>query len=65
MVKTTLQRVLKQSNMTTIMAQEKSKTIDVNAQLKLKKSVAAQEQLFEGAVPIYTSIAYFGTPSNC
>ncbi|WP_341526910.1 hypothetical protein WKK05_30950 [Nostoc sp. UHCC 0302] len=57
LVKTTLQRVLKQSNMTTIMAQEKSKTIDVNAQLKLKKSVAAQEQLYEGAVPIYTSIA--------
>ncbi|WP_193196035.1 hypothetical protein [Nostoc sp. MG11] len=56
-VKTTLQRVLKQSNMTTIMAQEKSKTIDVNAQLKLKKSVAAQEQLYEGAVPIYTGIA--------
>jgi hypothetical protein len=57
LVKTTLQRVLKQSNMTTIMAQEKSKTIDVNAQLKLKKSVAAQELLYEGAVPIYTSIA--------
>jgi hypothetical protein len=56
-VKTTLQRVLKQSNMTNIMAQEKSKTIDVNAQLKLKKSVAAQEQLYEGAVPIYTGIA--------
>ncbi|MEM7553910.1 MAG: hypothetical protein AAF378_07385 [Cyanobacteria bacterium P01_A01_bin.84] len=57
LVKTTLQRVLKQSNMTAMMAQEKSKTIDVNAQLKLKKSVAAQEQLYEGAVPIYTSIA--------
>jgi hypothetical protein len=56
LVKTTLQRVLKQSNMTAMMAQEKSKTIDVNAQLKLKKSVAAQEQLFEGAVPIYTAI---------
>ena len=58
MVKTTLQRVLKQSNMTATMAQEKSKTIDVGAQLKLKKSVAAQEQLFEGAVPIYTSVAF-------
>ncbi len=59
LVKTTLQRVLKQSNMTALMAQEKSKTIDVNAQLKLKKSVAAQEQLYEGAVPIYTGIAIF------
>ena len=56
LVKNTLQRVLKQSNVTAMMAQEKSKTIDVNAQLKLKKSVAAQEQLFEGAVPIYTAI---------
>ncbi|GAB1537618.1 hypothetical protein NUACC21_02670 [Scytonema sp. NUACC21] len=56
-VKTTLQRVLKQSNVTALSAQEKSKTIDVNAQLKLRKSVAAQEQLYEGAVPIYTSVA--------
>lgn len=57
LVKTTLQRVLKQSNLTAILAQEQSKTIDVNAQLKLKKSVAAQEQLYEGAIPIYTGIA--------
>ena len=55
-VKTTLQRVLKQSNMTALMAQEKSKTIDVGAQIKLKKSVAAQEKLYEGAVPIYTAL---------
>jgi len=55
-VKTTLQRVLKQSNMTARLAEEKSKTIDVNAQLKLRKSVAAQEQIYEGAVPIYTSV---------
>jgi hypothetical protein len=57
LVKTTLQRVLKQSNITALTAQEKSKTIDVNAQLKMRKSVAAQEQLYEGAVPIYTSVA--------
>lgn len=59
LVKTTLQRVLKQSNMTALLAQEKSRTIDVNAQLKLKKSVAAQEQLYEGAIPIYTGLAIF------
>lgn len=59
LVKTTLQRVLKQSNMTALMAQEKSKTIDVNAQLKLRKSVAAQEQLYEGAVPIYAGVVIF------
>ncbi|WP_066384078.1 MULTISPECIES: hypothetical protein [unclassified Anabaena] len=59
LVKTTLQRVLKQSNITALMAQEKNKTIDVNAQLKLKKSIAAQEQLYEGAIPIYTGLAIF------
>jgi hypothetical protein len=53
LVKTTLQRVLKQSNVTAKMAQEKSNTIDVGAQLKLRKSVAAQEQIYEGALPIY------------
>ena len=57
LVKTALQRVLKQSNITALMAQEKNKTIDVSAELKLKKSIAAQEQLYEGAVPIYNSIA--------
>jgi hypothetical protein len=57
LVKTALQRVLKQSNTTALMAQEKNRTIDVNAQLKLKKSVTAQEQLYEGAVPIYNGIA--------
>lgn len=56
-VKTTLQRVLKQSNVTAALAREKNKTIDVGAQLKLKKSVAAQEQIYEGAVPIYVGIA--------
>jgi hypothetical protein len=56
-VKTTLQRVLKQSNVTTKVAQEKGNTIDVAAQLKLRKSVAAQEQIYEGALPINTGIA--------
>ncbi|MEC4815688.1 MAG: hypothetical protein SAK29_20795 [Scytonema sp. PMC 1069.18] len=56
-VKTTLQRVLKQSNVTSKIAQEKGNTIDVGAQLKLKKSVAAQEQIYEGALPVNTGIA--------
>ncbi len=64
LVKTTLQRVLKQSNMTAMMAQEKNRTIDVNAQLKLRKSVAAQEELYEGAVPIYNGIAILVHRSN-
>jgi hypothetical protein len=57
LVKTTLQRVLKQSNVTAKIAQQKSNTIDVGAQLKLQKSVAAQEQLYEGALPIHTAIS--------
>jgi hypothetical protein len=57
LVKTTLQRVLKQSNVTAKLAEQKSNTIDVGAQIKLKKSVAAQEQLYEGAVPIHAGIA--------
>jgi hypothetical protein len=57
LVKNTLQRVLKQSNMSARLAQDKNQTIDVNAQLKLRKSVAAQEELYEGAVPIYNGIA--------
>jgi hypothetical protein len=57
LVKNTLQRVLKQSNLSARLAQDKNQTIDVNAQLKLRKSVAAQEELYEGAVPIYNGIA--------
>jgi len=57
LVKNTLQRVLKQSNMSARLAQDKNQTLDVNAQLKLRKSVAAQEELYEGAVPIYNGIA--------
>jgi len=64
LVKTALQRVLKQSNVTALIAQEKNKTIDVNAQLKLKKSLAAQEQLYEGSVPIYNGIAILVHRSN-
>ncbi len=56
LVKTTLQRVLKQSNVTAKLAEQKSNTIDVGAQMKLRKSVAAQEQLYEGAVPIHAGI---------
>lgn len=56
LVKTTMQRVLKQSNLAASLAQEKNKTIDVGAQLKVKKTVAAQEQLLEGAIPIYAGV---------
>lgn len=56
LVKTAVQRVLKQSNVSAQTAQEKH-TIDVAAQVKTRKSVAAQEQLYEGALPLYTGVA--------
>ncbi|WP_218082500.1 hypothetical protein [Anthocerotibacter panamensis] len=55
-VKTAVQRVLKQSNVSAQVAQEK-RSIDVAAQVKTRKSVAAQEQLYEGALPLYTGVA--------
>ncbi|OKH39183.1 hypothetical protein NIES2101_35735 [Calothrix sp. HK-06] len=64
LVKTTLQRVLKQSNVTAKLAQQKNNTIDVAAQLKLQKSVAAQEQIYEGALPIQAGIAILVHRSN-
>lgn len=63
-VKTDMQRVLKQSNLAASLAQEKNKTIDVGAQLKVEKSVAAQKQLFEGAKPIYTGVVILVHRSN-
>lgn len=56
LVKTAVQRLIKQSNVSSIMAQEK-KSIDVGAQVKTKRSVDAQEKLFEGAVPLHTGVA--------
>jgi hypothetical protein len=56
LVKTAVQRVLKQSNTSAQMAEDK-RSIDVAAQLKTRKSVKAQEELYEGAIPIYTGVA--------
>ena len=56
LVKTAVQRLIKQSNVTSLIAQEK-KSIDVGAQVKTKRSVDAQEKLYEGAAPIHTGVA--------
>jgi hypothetical protein len=56
LVKTAVQRVLKQSNTAAQFAEE-NRSIDVAAQVKTRKSAQAQEQLYEGAIPIYTGIA--------
>jgi hypothetical protein len=55
LVKTSVQRLIKQSNVSALVAQEK-RSIDVGAQVKTRRSVSAQEQLYEGALPIYTSV---------
>jgi hypothetical protein len=56
LVKTAVQRLIKQSNVSALLAQEK-KSIDVGAQVKTKRSVDAQEKLYEGAVPLHTGVA--------
>jgi len=55
LVKTAVQRLIKQSNVSAQLAQEK-RSIDVAAEVKTRRSVEAQEQLYEGALPIHTGI---------
>jgi hypothetical protein len=57
LVKTTVQRMLKQSNLTATMAED-SHSVDVAAELKMKRSIEAQEELFEGALPIHTAVVF-------
>ncbi|MEO0491230.1 MAG: hypothetical protein AAFZ49_17010, partial [Cyanobacteria bacterium J06659_2] len=57
LVKTTVQRMLKQSNLTATLAED-SNSVDVAAELKMKRSIEAQEELFEGAVPVHTAIVF-------
>jgi hypothetical protein len=57
LVKTNMQRLVKQS----MTAQERSlqsNSIDVNAQLNLKKSIAAQEEIFEGSIPVHVGVVF-------
>ncbi|MGP1385720.1 MAG: hypothetical protein ACTS2F_19325 [Thainema sp.] len=55
LVKTTVQRMLKQSNLTATLAED-SHSVDVAAELKMKRSIEAQAELFEGALPIHTAV---------
>ena len=52
LIKEVVQRVAKQSTT----ASDKSRT-DVNARMKVKRADQAQEQLYDGALPIYEGIA--------
>ncbi|HEY9692708.1 MAG TPA: hypothetical protein V6D15_10905 [Oculatellaceae cyanobacterium] len=56
-VKTNMQRLTKQANTASKLAQD-SNSIDVMSMINIKKSVAAQEELYEGAIPIHTAVAF-------
>ncbi|MEO1144135.1 MAG: hypothetical protein AAFY26_00835 [Cyanobacteria bacterium J06638_22] len=55
-IKTNVQRILKQSNVAAQGAVEKS-SVDVVAMVKTKRSVQVQEQLYEGAIPVNVGTA--------
>jgi hypothetical protein len=57
LVKTNMQRLTKQANTSAAIAQDKN-SVDVKSLLNIKKSIAAQEQLYEGAVPIHTATVF-------
>ncbi|MBD1922597.1 hypothetical protein H6F77_16125 [Microcoleus sp. FACHB-831] len=57
LVKTNMQRLTKQGQTSSMLANEKN-SIDVKALLNIKKSVAAQEELYEGAVPIHIAVVF-------
>jgi hypothetical protein len=58
LLKTTVQRMLKRSNLTATLAKD-SHSVDVVAELKMKCSIEAQqEELFEGALPIHTAVVF-------
>jgi hypothetical protein len=57
LVKTTVQRMLKQSNLKATLAED-SHSVDVAAELKMKCLIEAQEELFEGALPIHTAVVF-------
>jgi len=57
LVKTNMQRLTKQANTSSKLAAD-SNSIDVKSLLNIKKTVAAQEELYEGAVPVHTAVVF-------
>ncbi|MGB7443436.1 MAG: hypothetical protein WA919_20415 [Coleofasciculaceae cyanobacterium] len=57
LVKSRMQSLTKQANVSAQLAAERN-SIDVKSELNIKKTVAAQEELYEGAVPLYTSVVF-------
>lgn len=56
-LKTNMQRLLKQSNVTATVAQSKM-NIDVGANVRTRRTVAAQEKLYEGASPVRIGVLF-------
>ena len=57
LVRTTVQRLIKQSTTASIRANEQQ-NVDVAASINAKRSIEAQESLYEGAVPFHTGITF-------
>jgi hypothetical protein len=57
LVKTNMQRLTKQANTSSKLASDKN-SIDVKSLLNIKKTVAAQEELYEGAVPVHVAVVF-------
>ena len=55
LVRTNMQRLTKQSITSSDLASSK-RSVDVAAQIKTRRAVAAQEQLYEGSLPVYTAV---------
>ena len=57
LAKTALQRITKQSIVSSAMSAEKN-SVDVKANLNMDEALAAQETLYKGAVPIHTAVVF-------
>ncbi len=57
LVKTSMQRLTKQSNTSAALAQDKN-SVDVKSLLNIKKSIAATVELYEGSVPIHIATVF-------
>ncbi|MDF5716742.1 MAG: hypothetical protein PUP93_23445 [Rhizonema sp. NSF051] len=57
LAKTALQRITKQSIVSSAMSAEKN-SVDVKAGLNMDEAIAAQETLYKGAVPIHSAVVF-------
>jgi hypothetical protein len=57
LAKTALQRITKQSIVSSAMSVEKN-SVDVKANLNMEEAISAQETIYKGAVPIHTAVVF-------